>query len=114
MTTETTDQGEQIVLPGAERSARQAAAARGAKMRPKRAQRELEERVQLLRRIGEALYGERWQSDLARDLAVHPRTMRYLMSGGWTIQDWVLARCKTLIGERLDGLQGLAEELEGY
>jgi hypothetical protein len=30
MTTERTDQGEQIVLPGAERSARQAAAAREA------------------------------------------------------------------------------------
>jgi hypothetical protein len=35
MTTEMTDQGEQIVLPGAERSAHQAAAARGAKSKPK-------------------------------------------------------------------------------
>ena len=36
--TERTDQGAQYFLPGAERSARQAAAARGAKMRPKKPQ----------------------------------------------------------------------------
>jgi hypothetical protein len=36
--TERTDQGEQYILPGAERSARQAAAARGEKMRAKRPQ----------------------------------------------------------------------------
>jgi hypothetical protein len=36
--TERTDQGEQYILPGAEPSARQAAAARGAKMRSKRPQ----------------------------------------------------------------------------
>jgi len=43
MTTEHTDQGEQIVLPGAERSARQAAAARlgpTGKLRPRKAQRD--------------------------------------------------------------------------
>ena len=34
--TEHTDQGEQFILPGAERSARQAAAALGEKMRAKR------------------------------------------------------------------------------
>ena len=33
-----TDQGDQFILPGAERSARQAAAARGAKMRSKKPQ----------------------------------------------------------------------------
>lgn len=42
MTTERTDQGEQIVLPGAQRSATQAAAAREAaghgKMRPRKPQ----------------------------------------------------------------------------
>jgi|SRR6516162_9854102 len=36
--TERTDQGERYVLPGAESSARHAAAARGEKMRPKRPQ----------------------------------------------------------------------------
>lgn len=30
----------------------------------------------LLHRIGEALYGSRWQSELARDLDVSDRTMR--------------------------------------
>ena len=75
---------------------------------------EKEDRVQLLRRIGESLYGERWQSDLARDLPVNTRTMRYLVSGGWVIQDWVFARCKILIAERVEALQALAKQLDRY
>lgn len=35
----------------------------------------------LLRRVGEALFGERWQSSLARDLAVSDRTMRRWAAG---------------------------------
>lgn len=35
----------------------------------------------LLRDAGEALYGPRWQSDLARDLNVSDRTMRRWLSG---------------------------------
>lgn len=38
MTTERTQQGDQTVIPGAERSARQAAKARGEKIRPKKPQ----------------------------------------------------------------------------
>lgn len=35
----------------------------------------------LLRDVGEALYGPRWQSDLARDLHVADRTMRRWLAG---------------------------------
>lgn len=35
----------------------------------------------LLKDTGEALYGPRWQSDLARDLDVSDRTMRRWVSG---------------------------------
>lgn len=35
----------------------------------------------LLRDAGEALYGPRWQSDLARDLHVADRTMRRWLAG---------------------------------
>lgn len=34
-----------------------------------------------LRQAGEALYGDRWQSPLSRDLGVTDRTMRNWMSG---------------------------------
>jgi hypothetical protein len=36
----------------------------------------------LLYEVGEALYGDRWQSDLARDLSVSSRTVRR-----WAAQD---------------------------
>lgn len=35
----------------------------------------------LLREAGEALYGPRWQSDLARDLGVSDRTVRRWVAG---------------------------------
>lgn len=35
----------------------------------------------LLRRVGEALYGPRWQTDLAQALAVNDRTVRRWVSG---------------------------------
>lgn len=38
-------------------------------------------RSQLLRDVGEALYGLRWQSELARDLGMSARHMRRLASG---------------------------------
>ena len=34
-----------------------------------------------LRQLGEALYGPRWQSDLARDLGVSDRTVRRWVGG---------------------------------
>jgi hypothetical protein len=35
----------------------------------------------MLIRAGEALYGLRWQSELARDLGVLPRSMRRYLAG---------------------------------
>lgn len=37
--------------------------------------------TRLLRDTGTALYGPRWQSDLARDLGVSDRTVRYWLAG---------------------------------
>jgi len=37
----------------------------------------------LLREVGEALYGSRWQSDLARALGVTDRTVRRWAAGEW-------------------------------
>jgi hypothetical protein len=56
---------------------------------------------EMLRRAGEALYGERWQSELSRAVGVSDRTMRRWVSdpceipgGVWNdIQDLLLTRC---------------------
>jgi hypothetical protein len=36
---------------------------------------------EILRDIGEALYGAKWQTSLARALDVDPRSVRYWLSG---------------------------------
>lgn len=37
--------------------------------------------AELIRRIGEALYGSRWQTDIARKLGVSNRAVRYWLAG---------------------------------
>ncbi len=39
----------------------------------------------LLREAGEAMYGSRWQSDMARDLGVSDRTVRRWVAGEFAI-----------------------------
>lgn len=39
--------------------------------------------LEALCEVGAALYGERWQSPLARDLGVSDRTMRRWVNGAW-------------------------------
>ena len=53
-------------------------------------------RSDILRRAGEALYGERWQSPLSRDLGVTDRTIR----------NWAAERtdCPDNVPERLLGI----------
>ena len=60
--TEKTDQGQQIVLPGTERSALQAAKERGEKMRPKKPQAD-RDRYSIRARSGHQIYSEN-RSDL--------------------------------------------------
>ena len=49
-----------------------------------------------LRKIGEQLYGPRWQSKLARALPVSPRTVRYWLSGKRAIRPMVAERIRSL------------------
>jgi hypothetical protein len=46
---------------------------------------------ELLHRIGSALYGARWHSDLARDLDMSDRHMRRLANGSVPIHDGIRA-----------------------
>lgn len=69
------------------------------------------DRRDLLRRTGEALYGERWQSALARELHLNERTIRSYLSGRDPIPDWLWAELRKLVIERGARLAALAREL---
>lgn len=51
----------------------------------------------LLCKAGEALYGARWQSDLARDLGVADRTMRRWAAGEFSIPDAVSGELRGIL-----------------
>lgn len=54
----------------------------------------------LLRVAGEALYGTRWKSPLARDLDITKRTMERWAGGEYTIPDWVWPEIEQLLKSR--------------
>jgi len=66
----------------------------------------------LLQRVGEALYGPRWQSDLARDLAVSDRTMRRWVADAADRPAGVYIDCLRLVTERAETLDTLIDDLK--
>ena len=67
---------------------------------------------ELLQRAGEALYGPRWQTELANDLEVADRTMRRWVSGDSTIPDGVNLDLLRIIDGRAQVLDDLVEPLK--
>jgi len=65
----------------------------------------------LLRDVGAALYGPRWQSDLARDLKVTDRTVRRWTDGSSDVPDGVYLELLSLCQERAAMLDDLIERL---
>lgn len=65
----------------------------------------------LLRDVGEALYGPRWQTDLARDLDVSDRTMRRWAAGVDAVPPGAMIDLLRLAQERAQRLDDLAAEL---
>ena len=63
----------------------------------------------LLQDVGEALYGPRWQSDLARDLMVDDRTVRRWISGATDTPPGVYVDLMRLMTERAARLDELIE-----
>ncbi len=59
-----------------------------------------------LRRYGEALYGPRWQTSLARALDVSDRTMRYWLSGR-QMPEGVERDIRALVAQKRNELRGL-------
>ncbi len=66
----------------------------------------------LLRDAGEALYGLRWQSELARDLHVADRTMRRWLAGADDLPPGVALDLLRLCQERVQAIEELAERLK--
>lgn len=54
----------------------------------------------MLRRVGEALYGEQWQSALSRDLRVSDRTMRYWLAGRSPVPSGAVEELRSAVAQR--------------
>lgn len=65
----------------------------------------------LLCEVGEALYGPRWQSDLARDLGITDRTMRRWAAGASEIPAGVQDDLRRLIEARQSLLSNVSRKL---
>lgn len=65
----------------------------------------------LLVECGEALYGPRWQSELARDLGVADRTVRRWIAGVTPVPSGVYVDLLRMVVERHAVLEALAERL---
>ena len=65
----------------------------------------------LLKRCGEALYGPRWQSELAREMGVSTRTMRRWLASPKDMPAGVFALLPKLCQQHAETLMGLAREL---
>lgn len=65
----------------------------------------------LLAECGEALYGPRWQSDMARGLGVSDRTMRRWVAGTHDVPRGVYTDLLRLTQERAELLESLAGRL---
>lgn len=65
----------------------------------------------LLAECGEALYGPRWQCELARDLGVADRTVRRWVAGATQVPTGVYVDLLRLVTERAEVLDALATRL---
>jgi hypothetical protein len=63
--------------------------------------------IDLLHRVGAALYGERWQSGLARDLGVAVRTVQRWAVGDNPIPPGVWSDLDRLLAARTDAITEL-------
>lgn len=67
---------------------------------------------ELLLSCGVALYGERWQSELARDLDVTDRTVRRWLAGDQPVPSGVAVDLLRLLTERASDIDDLLHMLK--
>ena len=65
----------------------------------------------LLRETGEALFGPRWQCELARALGVSDRTMRRWANGEWPIPGAIVDELKPHFDNRINQLEYIIDRL---
>ncbi len=63
--------------------------------------------LELLRLVGEALYGERWQAPIAADLGVSDRAVRYWISTANPCPDDLGVRLLAIVGRKRETIAGL-------
>ena len=63
--------------------------------------------LDLLRLVGEALYGERWQSPLAGDLGVSDRAVRYWLSEATPCPDDLGPRLLAVVVRKREAVSAL-------
>lgn len=63
--------------------------------------------LELLRLVGEALYGERWQAPIAADLGVSDRAVRYWISATTHCPDDIGERLLAIVQRKQRGLEHL-------
>lgn len=66
---------------------------------------------ELLALCGQALYGARWQTEIARDLQVDDRTVRRWLSGERSIPPGLRRELLALLREHADGIGDLINRL---
>jgi len=67
---------------------------------------------ELLRRVGQALYGERWQSALAHALGVSDRRVRQWAASEGQPRPGVIAGMRRLVADRRAELGSVADDLD--
>lgn len=70
------------------------------------------EMTRLLRQCGKALYGDRWQRELAIALGVADRTVRRWIAGDNSIPAGVYGDLQQIIRQRITTLQSLQQAME--
>lgn len=66
----------------------------------------------LLSQAGEALYGPRWQSELARDLDIDDRTMRRWVAGDSSVPSGVAVDLLRLLTEWASDIDDLIPKIK--
>lgn len=66
----------------------------------------------LFQQVGEALWGPRWQSEMARELDVADRTVRRWVAGEMDPPNGVYGDLLRLVGKRAAVLEALVEPLK--
>lgn len=56
--------------------------------------------VEQLAQAGRLLYGDQWQSNMARDLNIDSRRIRQWVSGERSVSDWVLVEIQALLDKK--------------